>query len=589
MRKTLSIFILLSMPVAILGPWAAQAEGEKGIFLASTGPTSEYCPAFWWRQSPEQLGKLLDRFHKAGVNEVYPCAYGHGVYLFKTSRAVFPKGVVADRLTIDPLAELIEQAHARDMKVIPFFPFLVAGGAEYVAGASGGEVPHPDWFCLDTNGEQGATLSFDPAHPEVRNYLNNMVEDLLAYDIDGLMLDYIRYLGTHMGYTPLARESFKKEAGVDPLDLIKHPETFDTNIVYCLKPTSWAGKDWYLSSLLAMMNRINVPHKIVQEDAHALDALPKNGTLLIAAYYDIPEATIEKIDHFVTNGGNVIFLDAPTTAMKKHGEKLGPVLGMKSTSQYSARQEREIRVATAHPITEGVKTGTLLCSANALTEIEPGSAQILATFADAKSAVILNKHEKGRCVLFNFNLLLKYDGDRGVELLGTTVGWLLADGRGEADSGTLVEFNTAWNAWRCRQVTEVVKMVRDTMKKHKPSLILSAATTPRKYHVNCVFQDWKTWVRNGYIDCVYPMDYFANNQELKDALEWQCQGLPKSKIVPILALYKREGKETVPVAPDKLTSQMEIVEALGCSGVSLFSNMRLSEELESALAQRWTE
>lgn len=589
MRKTPSIVFLLSVSVAILGLRAAQAEGEKGIFLASTGPTSTYCQAFWWQQSPEQLGKLLDRFQKAGLNEVYPCAYGHGVYLFKTSRAVFPKGVVADRLEIDPLAELIKQAHARDMKVIPFLPFLVAGGAKYVADASGGEIPHADWFCLDSNGEQGATLSFDPAHPDVRSYLNNMVEDLLAYDIDGLMLDYIRYLGADMGYTPLARDAFKEEIGVDPLDLIKHPEMFDTNIIYCLKPTSWAGKDWYLSSLLAMMNRINAPFKVVQEDANALDALPKNGTLLIAAYYDIPEETITKIKRFVLDGGNVIFLDAPTRAMKKHGRELGPVLGMKSTSRYYARQDREIRVATTHPITEGVKTGTLLCSANALTEIEPGSAEVLATFIGDEPAVILNNHPKGRCVVFNFDMLLKYDGDRGVQLLGNTVKWLLADGRGEADPGTLVRLNTAWNEWRCKQVTEVVKMVRSTMKKRKPMLILSAATTPRRYHVNHVFQDWKTWVRSGYVDCVYPMNYFANNQELQDALEWQCEGLPKSKIVPILALYKREGNEVIPVAPDKLRSQMEMVDAFGLSGVSLFSNMRLSAALETTLAQQWME
>jgi len=188
-------------------------------------------------------------------------------------------------------------------------------------------------------------------------------------------------------------------------------------------------------------------------------------------------------------------------------------------------------------------------------------------------------------------MLVKYDGEIGIQLLANAMDWLSKERRPDVDShqprkrdsDALVTFNRAWNEWRCEQVTEVVRMVRRTMKRQRPSLVLGAAVTPRGYHIDSVFQDWKRWVREGYIDYAYPMDYFASNRELKNALEWQGEGVPKSSIVPLLGLYERQGAETVPVSAARLTSQMKIVEGSGFSGVGLFSDMRLSAEIEEAL------
>jgi len=528
----------------------------------------------------------LDRLQKAGINELYPAAYGHGNYFFRTTHAAFPNGVAQDRLEIDPLAVLIREAHRHKMKVIPFFPFLVAGGEPYVKQCAGGTLPHPDWFCLNTRGERGRTLSFDPANPGVREYLNHLVGDLLLYDIDGLMLDYIRYLGTHMGYTPLARQAFKGKTGVDPLDLYECPETFSTNIVYCLNPNSWAGKDWNLSSLLSLLNRMNVPFKVVPEKQDIFAQVPANGTILIASYYDISEEAIGKLSAFVEGGGNVVFLDAPTTAMKKHAATLGPVLGMESRSQWSDVQERTLEVATVHRITEAVKGGALTSSANALTKVVPGTANVLVSFASGRPAVVLNTHGNGRCVLFNFQMLVKYDGAVGVELLGNAVKWFLSGREDESGSRRLVKLNAAWTQFRRDQVTAVVKMVRETVQERKPELLLGAATTPKEAHVNTVFQEWKTWLKRGYMDVAYPMDYFGSVSELRAALAWQTEGLPKSQIVPLLSVYRRDGRKVVPVTPERINAQLDLVRELGFAGAGLFSNQRLSPELEVALTAR---
>jgi len=409
---------------------------------------------------------------------------------------------------------------------------------------------------------------------------------LLLYDIDGLMLDYIRYLGTHMGYTPLARQAFKGKTGVDPQDLYEHPEAFSTNIVYCLNPDSWAGKDWNLSSLLALMNRINIPFKIVPQKADIFAQAPANGTILISSYYDISQDVIGKLDAYVKGGGNVIFLDAPTTAMKTRSATLGPVLGMKSGSQWTGVLERTLAVKAAHPITAGVTGGTLTSSANALTEIVPDTAEILASFASGHPAVVLNTYGKGRCVVFNFQMLIKYEGEVGDELLGNTVSWLLAKRGDEPGSKKLAALNAAWIQYRSDQVTEVVKMVRETMRKRKPKLLLGAATTPKAIHVNTVFQEWKTWLKRGYMDVAYPMDYYASVKELRAVLAWQAEGIPKSQIVPLLSIYKREGGKVVPVTPERINDQLDLVRKLGFAGAGLFSNQRLSPKLEAALSAR---
>jgi uncharacterized lipoprotein YddW (UPF0748 family) len=586
MKKNLLIGAMLALTAVLPGTALAQTPSIRGLFLASTGPRSEYARSFWWELNEAEIVSYLDRLQKAGVNELYPAAYGHGNYYFKTTRAAFPKGVAQDRLKIDPLAVLIREAHRRQMKVIPFFPFLVAGGEPYVKQSAGGTLPHLDWFSLNTRGERGRTLSFDPANPEVREYLNHLVEDLLLYDIDGLMLDYIRYLGTHMGYTPLARQAFKGKTGVDPQDLYEHPEAFSTNIVYCLNPDSWAGKDWNLSSLLALMNRINIPFKIVPQKADIFAQAPANGTILISSYYEIPQDVIGKLDAFVKGGGNVIFLDAPTTAMKTRSATLGPVLGMKSGSQWTAVLERTLAVKAAHPITAGVKGGVLTSSANALTEIVPDTAKILASFASGRPAVVLNTHGKGRCVVFNFQMLIKYEGEVGDELLGNTVSWLLAKRGDEPGSKKLAALNAAWIQYRSDQVTAVVKMVRETMRKRKPKLLLGAATTPKAIHVNTVFQEWKTWLKLDYMDVAYPMDYYASVKELRAVLAWQADGIPKSQIVPLLSIYKREGGKVVPVTPERINAQLDLVRDLGFAGAGMFSNQRLSPKLEAALSVR---
>ncbi len=66
----------------------------------------------------------------------------------------------------------------------------------------------------------------------------------------------------------------------------------------------------------------------------------------------------------------------------------------------------------------------------------------------------------------------------------------------------------AWDAWRTQQVTQLVRDVRQMLREARPRIPLSAAcgVIPEKA-VKEHFQDARTWLAEGLLDVVYPMNY----------------------------------------------------------------------------------
>lgn len=107
---------------------------------------------------------------------------------------------------------------------------------------------HPDWYNVNAKGEsavdQPAYVDYyrflDPAHPQVREFLQSIVAELAGVEgLAGVHLDYIRhpdailpkglwakyglvqdrvYPEFDYGYTAYSRNLFKKKHGVDPLE-----------------------------------------------------------------------------------------------------------------------------------------------------------------------------------------------------------------------------------------------------------------------------------------------------------------------------------------------------------------------------------
>jgi uncharacterized lipoprotein YddW (UPF0748 family) len=191
-------------------------------------------------------GTIVRAGSKAGLAEIFDrlAATGINTIFFETVNAgytIYPSQVAKEQNPLirgwDPLADAVKLAHERDMELHAWVWTFAAGNQRHneiikVNPNYPGPVlaAHPDWANYDNQGNMipvGQTKPFfDPANPEVRQYLLKLYEEIVTrYDVDGLQLDYIRYpfqdplAGRTYGYGKAARAQFQQLTGVDPLNI----------------------------------------------------------------------------------------------------------------------------------------------------------------------------------------------------------------------------------------------------------------------------------------------------------------------------------------------------------------------------------
>ncbi len=128
---------------------------------------------------------------------------GRGAYWNST---IVPKASDISPPSFDPLAYVVQQAHANGMEVHAWIvPFRVS--STWPPSGNSLLAANPQWLMVpqaDLNGGPariGSYYTLDPGSPEVQEYLVSIVRELVTnYAIDGINLDYIRYLQTDAGY-----------------------------------------------------------------------------------------------------------------------------------------------------------------------------------------------------------------------------------------------------------------------------------------------------------------------------------------------------------------------------------------------------
>ncbi len=185
-------------------------------------------------KSEQGLAQIFDRLSQAGINTVF----------FETVNAgytVYPSKVAPQQNPLtrnwDPLKSAVKLAHDRGMELHAWVWVFAAGNQRHntILGIDSnypGPVlaAHPDWAGYDRRGKmipEGQNKPFfDPANPQLRQYLLNQYEEIVTnYNVDGLHLDYIRYpfqdheRNRSYGYGKAARSQFKQRYGVDPLSI----------------------------------------------------------------------------------------------------------------------------------------------------------------------------------------------------------------------------------------------------------------------------------------------------------------------------------------------------------------------------------
>lgn len=185
--------------------------------------------------SRQGLEEIFDRLAASGINTVFFETVNAGYPIYPSAVAPAQNPLISS--SWDPLKDAVELAHERDMELHAWVWAFAAGNQRHNTLVNQpqrylGPIldANPGWANYDDRGRiipVGQTKPFlDPANPQVRQYLQDLYSEIVTnYDVDGLQLDYIRYPfqdpsgGRYYGYGRAARNQFRRETGVDPLNI----------------------------------------------------------------------------------------------------------------------------------------------------------------------------------------------------------------------------------------------------------------------------------------------------------------------------------------------------------------------------------
>lgn len=185
----------------------------------------------------KEMKKLADTGFTDIVVDVRPT---EGTVLWKSKVAPEAKrlaawyngyGFIYREATWDYLQAFIDLGHAAGLRVHASMNTFVCGyggmfGLESEGAIFSGDVPK-SWAAMD-NTESGIESSFfedvegtvfmNPASDQVQEYVLNIIKELAAYDLDGIILDRCRYddTGLQSEYSDISKQKFTAFLGHEP-------------------------------------------------------------------------------------------------------------------------------------------------------------------------------------------------------------------------------------------------------------------------------------------------------------------------------------------------------------------------------------
>jgi uncharacterized lipoprotein YddW (UPF0748 family) len=141
-------------------------------------------------ETPEQADEMLDRVVQGKFNTLLYCV-GSGTASYNSELLDKESYVTPD---YDPLAYVVEQGHARGLKVQAWWcPGLIMEEGSLRDG-------HPDWDIAAVEKIPDDLHWPNLSLPEVRQFVGDVVVEIVEnYDVDGVHLDYIRYPSSPSG------------------------------------------------------------------------------------------------------------------------------------------------------------------------------------------------------------------------------------------------------------------------------------------------------------------------------------------------------------------------------------------------------
>ncbi|MDZ7319563.1 MAG: family 10 glycosylhydrolase [candidate division KSB1 bacterium] len=186
MKFTLTFLINLSLLLnSTLSQDASQPTELRGVWL--TNVDSQVL------DSREGIREAMQFLADHNFNVVFPVVWNAArtIYVSEVMDSVFGISIDERFAGRDPLAEVIEEAHQRNIAVIPWFEYGFAAAHQKKPRMIFKLKPH--WAARDHRGKILTKNGFqwmNPFHPEVQEFMLKLVKEVVAkYDVDGIQGD----------------------------------------------------------------------------------------------------------------------------------------------------------------------------------------------------------------------------------------------------------------------------------------------------------------------------------------------------------------------------------------------------------------
>jgi uncharacterized lipoprotein YddW (UPF0748 family) len=227
-------------------PVPADPTALRGVWVTTTASTA--------LNSLADIKTTVQNCKAAGLNHIF-------VVVYNNARTVYPSTVMQNLIgkTIkegfegrDPLKEIIDEAHAANIKVHAWFEYGFAASFS----ANGGAIlaSKPQWASKNSSGALVVKNGFDwlnAFHPEVQNFLLDLVKEVTTkYNVDGIQGDdRLPAMPSEGGYDDYTVNLYQTEnAGLLP------PTNF--------RDAAWV--QWRANKLNAFMKRIYTEVKAIK-------------------------------------------------------------------------------------------------------------------------------------------------------------------------------------------------------------------------------------------------------------------------------------------------------------------------------------
>jgi uncharacterized lipoprotein YddW (UPF0748 family) len=550
-------------------------------FTASGQSSGFQVRALWVDQSgvetKEAIDQMISTCQSAGINAIIPYVMAHGSVYFKS---VHYQGRVAANDQFDPLDYLIKKAHAASIKVQAW---------SYCYYESAGKARRPELLSQSFDRNAQAQNFLSPANPEVNPYILSVLKDILAYDVDGIHLDYIRYCNAAFDYSDNARKGCQAELGFDPLNFLDHPEQIvpadkDPFPIRVLHPKTQLDKVWEIGAVERNLNRTGVGFAFVSETSQNIEALRTPGLLIISHYSEVSPEMASSLSRYVERGGNILWIEPAGSTLQKYPE-IQKLTGLKGVTSFP-KTRVSLKKSGDHPMSNFIPDHSFYTSG---CIPQTSKASVIAQTSSGEPIITINQigrdARRASVMVIGFRAMENND-DAVIELLKRTMNWYRA-GSSVKGPDLLAEKREQWVKWRADQVVKLVRQVNEAAKAKNPKIEVtsSAGVGPQQYY-GC-YRDGGYWLTEKINDVLFPMDYTTDPVELKDILEEQISRTPKGmsdKIFPGLQIYTRDAnKKVTSLNAEIVRKQLELVREKGYKGYCLFAYHYLSDDIIEVL------